>query len=106
MSQVVIASRLSDGRVVFLSKDAVEGSVVWASSLTEAALADDDSRAEEFLRLSEADMLERREVLDPYLIDVVLENGELRPTKNREAIRCFGPTVSQDFGKTSEGARP
>jgi len=106
MSQVVIASRLSDGRVVFLSKDAVQGSVVWASSLAGAALADDDSRAEEFLTLSEADMLERHEVLDPYLIDVVLENGELRPTKNREAIRCFGPTVSQDLSKTSEGARP
>ena len=106
MSQVVIASRLSDGRVVFLSRAADGGAAVWVSSLTEAALADDESRSEELLALSEADMLERHEVLDPYLIDVVVENGELRPTKNREAIRCFGPTVSQVASKSSEGARP
>jgi hypothetical protein len=106
MNQVVIASRLSDGRVVFLSKGAVPGAVVWASSLAEAALADDESRAEELLALSEADMFERHEVLDPYLIDVALENGELRPTKSREAIRCFGPTVTRNAGQSAEGSRP
>jgi hypothetical protein len=44
-------------------------------------------------------------VLDPYLIDVELDGGALRPTKYREAIRCLGPTNRQDLGKQSEGAR-
>jgi sulfite reductase (NADPH) hemoprotein beta-component len=105
MSQVVIASRLSDGRVVFLSKGSTPGSVTWAPLLADAELAADETRTAELLSLGEADAEARHEVVDPYLIDVKEEGGELRPTKYREAIRCLGPTNRLDLGKQSEGAQ-
>lgn len=105
MSEVVIASRLSDGRVVFLSKDSVAGAVAWVGLLGDAALAEDKRHAAELLALGEADANARHEVVDPYLIDVMIESGEVRPTKYREAIRCLGPTTRLDHGKQSEGVQ-
>jgi len=105
MSQVVIASRLSDGRVVFLSKGSGPPSVTWVSLLSGAEVAGDENRSAEILSLGEADAEDRHEVVDPYLIDVEEEGGELRPTKYREAIRCLGPTNRLDLGKQSEGAQ-
>jgi hypothetical protein len=105
MNQVVIASRLSDGRVVFLSKGSAPGAVTWAPLLADAEVAPDESRSAELLTLGEADAEDRHEVVDPYLIDVEEEGGELRPTKYREAIRCLGPTNRLDLGKQSEGAQ-
>ena len=105
MSQVVIASRLSDGRVVFLSKGSAAGAVAWVPLLGDAELAGIESRSAELLALGEADANDRHEVVDPYLIDVEEEGGELRPTKYREAIRCLGPTNRLDLGKQSEGTQ-
>jgi hypothetical protein len=103
MSQIVIASRLSDGRVVFLSKQTAAGAVDWAPSLAEAEVASDDARAAELLAAGEADALAQHVVIDPYLIDVEEEGGSLRPTKYREVIRCLGPTIRLDLGKQAEG---
>jgi hypothetical protein len=100
--QIVIASRLSDGIVVFLSK-ASAGSVEWAMHLEAAEVAADEARAAELLGLGEADVTARNEVVDPYLIDVEEQNGQLWPTKYREVIRCLGPTIRKDLGKQAEG---
>ncbi len=102
MGQVVIASRLSDGIVVFLAKASAE-SVEWALQLEDAEVAADDARANEMLGFGEADIASRNKVMDPYLIDVEEQGGQLRPTKYREAIRCFGPTIRTDLGKQAEG---
>lgn len=104
MAQIVIASDLADGRVVFLAKGAEPGAVVWGRLIDEAEVAGDDARAGELLKLAEADAEARHEVVDPYLIDVEEAEGGLRPTKYREVIRCLGPTIRQDLGKQSEGA--
>lgn len=93
MGQVVIASRLSDGRVVFLREAAEPGHAEWVLGLTDAEVAMADSRASALLAIGEADASEHQSVIDLYLIDVTEEGGQLRPTKNREAIRCFGPTI-------------
>ena len=103
MSQVVIASDLSDGRVVFLSRDARPGAVAWVRHLEDSAVANDEDRASELLSLGEADAEARHEVVDPYLIDVEERAGELRPTKYREVIRCLGPTIRPDLGKQARG---
>jgi hypothetical protein len=102
MTQVVIASRLSDGLVVFL-KTAKPDSVEWVLALNEADLADDDDRAAELLSAGEADAKQSQSIIDPYLIDVERQGGTLRPTKYREAIRCLGPTIRLDLGKQAEG---
>jgi hypothetical protein len=103
MAQVVIASRLSDGLVVFLNETTVAGSADWVLQLSEAEVADSDERAAELLAIGEADAAKTQSVIDAYLIDVEEQGGELRPTKYREAIRCLGPTIRLDLGKQAEG---
>ena len=104
MAQIVIANYLASGRVVFLAKGSAAGSVAWGELIDSAEVAQDDERANELLGLAEADVAERNQVMDPYLIDVEEEGGQLRPTKYREAIRALGPTIRQDLGKQAEGA--
>ena len=102
MSQVVIASRLSDGLVVFLST-AGGSDARWVLQLDGATLAGSDDEAAALLSLGENDATTRHEVVDPYLIEVQEEGGRLRPTKYREEIRCLGPTIRTDLGKQAEG---
>jgi hypothetical protein len=96
MMQVVIANRLRDGRVVFLTeKDQ------WALYLEDARVAHNDGDAET-IRIAAQRSADDNEVVDPQLIEVVEEAGGLRPKKLREAIRALGPTVRQDLGKQAE----
>ena len=87
MSQMIIANRLLDGRVVFMDRD---GS--WADSIANGCLISDAADSEHLLDIalrSEQDC----EVVDPYLIDVDEKNGVRTPTSYREQIRATGPTV-------------
>ncbi|MEM9177658.1 MAG: DUF2849 domain-containing protein [Myxococcota bacterium] len=105
MAQIVIASHLGSGRVMFLARGSSEGSVSWGGLIETSEVAADEERAAALLALAEADANARHEVVDPYLIDVEEEeDGRLRPTKWREAIRCLGPTIRKDLGKQAEGA--
>jgi len=104
MAQIVIASRLGDGRVVFLAKGSAAGSVEWAALIGDSAVAEDDDAASELLSIGEADASARHLIVDPYLIDVEGKGEQLTPTKYREVIRCLGPTNRLDLGKQSEGA--
>jgi hypothetical protein len=103
MAQVLIASRLSDGLVVFLAGVQSSGAAEWALHLDSALVVEDDARAKELLAVGEAEAARRQTILDPYLIEVVEEQGRLRPTKYREVIRCLGPTIRLDLGKQAEG---
>ena len=103
MAQVVIASRLSDGLVVFLKQAEPGGVADWVPELNSAEVADSDERAAELLSAGEADAAENQIIIDPYLIDVETHEGQLRPTKFREVIRCLGPTIRLDLGKQAEG---
>jgi hypothetical protein len=40
-----------------------------------------------------------RVVVGPYLIDVAVEGGTIRPLHYREMIRARGPSVRPDLGK-------
>ena len=104
MAQIVIASDLGSGRVVFLAKGSRLGAVEWEALIDRSEVAADEARAAELLALAEADANKRHEVVDPYLIDIEQEGAVLRPTKYREAIRCLGPTIRKDLGKQAEGA--
>ena len=104
MAQIVIASDLADGRVVFLAKGSEARAVVWGRLIDESAVAEDAAAAAELLAWAEADAGDRHEVVDPYLIDVEAREEGLRPTKYREEIRCLGPTIRRDLGKQAEGA--
>ena len=87
MSQMIIANRLQDGRVVFMDQD---GS--WADSIADGCLISDQAESERLLEIAMGGE-QRCEVIDPYLIDVEEENGRRTPTLYREQIRATGPTV-------------
>jgi hypothetical protein len=75
---MIVANRLTDGRVVFLAEDAR-----WVESI-EDGLVIESERA-----------VDSSAVVDPYLIDVVTRDGHRYPSQLRESIRAFGPTVSK-----------
>jgi hypothetical protein len=38
----------------------------------------------------------------PYLFDVVLDKGTVKPVREREIIRSLGPTIRTDLGKQAK----
>lgn len=84
---MIIASRLSDGRAAFLS-DAGE----WVTAIEDGALAETEAEMARLLAAAQADEARDR-VVDPYAIEVAVDQGRRRPLAVREAIRAFGPTV-------------
>ena len=96
MPQVVIASRLSDGHVVYLGRHGR-----WVEIIEEGRITESESEGEEAMesaRLAES----RQEVVDPYLIEVVVGDARVRPVETRERIRAAGPTVRKDLGRQAE----
>ena len=91
MQQMIIANRLADGVVVFLApQDA------WEASIDAGAVIDDPAEAMRLLEVAKGHE-SRCLVIDPNLIEVVVEAGRPRPLAIREAIRAFGPTVRTDL---------
>lgn len=89
--QMVLASRLGDGRVIFLA--AAGG---WTEDIAHGALTADQAEAGRLLAEAQGD--EARNVLvEPYLIAVNEADGKRRPVDWREAIRAAGPTVRSDL---------
>ncbi len=97
MPQVVIASRLADGRVVFLGRHER-----WVEVIEDSWIIESESEGEE--SMDTARQAERRqEVVDPYLMDVAVEDSCVTPVQSRERIRAAGPTVRKDLGRQAEG---
>jgi hypothetical protein len=87
MPQMIIANRLNDGVVVFLAADDR-----WVPKIGDGLVIEDEAERERLFaaaKVHEAKCL----VVDPNLIDVVVEATGPRPMAIREAIRAFGPTV-------------
>lgn len=92
MPQMIIANRLIDGAVVFL-----DPSDAWTTAIASGVVIEDDAEAQRLFGV--AKQLEARcQVIDPLLIQVKVEGGNVRPTEIREVIRAFGPTVRTDIG--------
>jgi sulfite reductase (NADPH) hemoprotein beta-component len=88
--QMIIANRLIDGRVVFMDADAA-----WVDSIEEGILLETAADNDRRMGLAMRDV-EDCVIVDPYLIDVVMDDGKRRPVEAREAIRAFGPSVRTD----------
>ena len=91
MPQMIIANRLIDGRVVFL----VQGGQ-WDTAIAKGTLVEEEAEAQGLLEVAKQDQ-DRCLVIDPILIQVRVENGQVRPTEIREVIRAFGPTIRTDL---------
>ena len=90
--RMVVANRLTDGRVVFLS-DATR----WVERIDDGAVARFSDQVNALLAVAERSA-EAGEVVDPYAIDVSEAGGSRRPTSLRESIRAFGPSIA-DLGR-------
>lgn len=91
MSQMIIASRIGDGRVVFMG-----GPGAWVDSIEDGVLIEDEADGERLLTAAKADEADSL-VIDPYPIDVAVDDSGRRPTSYREEIRAFGPSIRSEF---------
>lgn len=85
--QIATANRLIDGAVVYFTADDT-----WSTWIADALTINDAQAADAVLALGQASV-DRNEVIDPYLIDVVQEAATIKPVRYREIIRAKGPST-------------
>lgn len=91
-TQIITANRLQDGLVVYLG-----AGDAWVARIEDAEVAQGKDAAAALLTRAEAPAQKTR-VVGPYLMDVTLDDGTVRPASIREIIRALGPTVRTDLG--------
>ena len=90
----ITANRLDDGEVVFWADGR------WIAPFADAELFEDTAALDAAL---EAAMAEVTAVVEPYMIDVGMDEGLPVPTSYRERVRALGPTIHPDMGKQAGG---
>jgi hypothetical protein len=90
----VTGNRLGDGEVVFWADGG------WRERFAEIELYDTPEAAEAALADAKA---QPTVIVDPYVIDVKIEDGLPIPIAYRERVRALGPTIHPDMGKQTEG---
>jgi hypothetical protein len=90
--QMLTANRLRDGDVIYWRKGG------WVLEFADGEVFADPAAAAAALAAAEA-FVTGNEVVAPYLFEVRAEKGKIRPVKEREIIRCAGPSVRTDTGK-------
>ena len=88
---MIIANRLTDGLVIYMGAHGE-----WVDSVHQGAVFEDETEAEERLTIAQR-AVQDCIVVDPYLIEIDIEDGERRPVGARETIRAFGPSVRTDL---------
>ncbi len=94
--QVVTSNRLSDGEVVYLTS-----SGNWSERLGDGAVTDDAEAATKLLTTAQQPE-HMVQVVDPYLMKVIIEGDRILPISQREIIRAKGPTTHLHFGKQAD----
>ena len=90
--QVVTANLLEDGLAVFFAETGT-----WTQDINQATYAETGEAADKLL--AQATTKENQlVVVEPYLIDVEVKEGQVQPVRNREMIRTKGPSVRPDLG--------
>ncbi len=87
MPQIIIANSLADGFVVFLTEN-----LEWSGNVAHAAVASEESKAKQLLEAAQQSAQDNI-VIDPYLIEVEMNDAGPEPVEYREYIRAFGPSV-------------
>ena len=94
LKKALTGNRLTDGEVVF------GGPGGWVEKFSQATLYADDAEADAALAAART---ETTFIVEPYLIDISLEEGQPVPIAFRERVRALGPTIHPDMGKQTEG---
>ena len=93
--QMLTANRLRDGDVLYRK------GADWVLFLDQGDVYRDKAAADAALAAATAE-LARNDIVAPYLFEVRLEAGHVRPVKEREIIRAAGPTVHKHTGKQAD----
>ena len=89
---MLTANRLRDGDVLYRKGDG------WVLLLADGDVYQDQASADAALAAATAELV-RNEFVAPYLFEVRVSNGTVKPVKEREIIRAAGPTVHPHTGK-------
>jgi hypothetical protein len=89
---MLTANVLREGDVVYWKDGA------WVLDMDAGDIFTDPAKANDALAAAQAS-LPLNKVVAPYLFDVRIEQGKIRPVKEREIIRAAGPTVHKHTGK-------
>lgn len=96
--QILIASNLKDGEVIFLGHNG------WERDFRHARIAKSQEEAQNLEAMGKA-AYSANIIVDVYLIDVeITDDGVPRPLHYREQMRIKGPSVRLDLGKQAHGA--
>ena len=93
--QMLTANCLRQGDVLYWK----EGE--WVLALAEGQVLATPAEADAALAAAQRYVTDNK-VVAPYLFEVRLENGHIRPVKEREIVRAAGPTVRTDTGKQAQ----
>src|SRR5665213_4107451 len=94
-TQILTASRLRDGDVVYWSNSA------WVEAFAQAQIFADKPSADAALAAAQP-FVKDRIVVNPYLFAVREEAGRIRAVEEREIVRSEGPSVRRDLGKQAK----
>ncbi len=97
-TQAVTANRLTDGDVVYFT-----AAGDWSLWLKDSQVADGKEDCAKLLASAEPAVAAQL-VIDPYLFEVAVDEGEIVPASVREKIRMAGPTIRLDLGKQAANA--
>lgn len=93
---ILLANDLLDGDVVFRTVDG------WSRDPSQAMVARDATTVDA-LAAAASIALAANEVVDAYLVDVVLgSDGRAMPRHFRERFKTLGPSVRSDLGKQAD----
>jgi hypothetical protein len=90
--QMLTANCLRQGDVLYWKTDG------WVLDMDKGEVFAEPAAAESALAAAQKFVTGNR-VIAPYLFEVRIENGKIRPVKEREIIRAAGPTVHKHTGK-------
>ena len=94
---ILMANDLVDGEVVFRTATG------WSPDSREALIAGNAEAADALEAEGVAEM-NRNQVVDAYLVDVVLGENGPQPRHYRERLRTLGPSIRPDLGKQAQSA--
>ena len=90
---IVSANRLTDGRVVYLTRD--DG---WSESIIDGRTAATEEESSTLLADAER-AVAAGIIVSPYLVSMADNGGAFAPLHFRERIRLFGPKHNRDGGQ-------
>ncbi len=92
-AKILTANDLHTGRVIFLSPKGV-----WSTFISQACLSFDLKMENELAAIGHQ-AVNNQLVVEPFFIDVTIEDGLPSPLRFRERLRINGPSVRSEFSK-------